>query len=317
VGKLKILFCTYPDVDYGLDTLYDGLCRNLGSENVFEYPHKPSLHSVRAKMYSWFPMFFEYPINAIDQRKLWMLENDLFDVILVSIRVFDEKFIEVLKEKSKKIPVILIDQNDHRILFDRFLTELNARLYFKREYLDYENYNPTVQPLSLSYSEKYIPENVRNDRTYNIFWIGAVYGSRHKLLRVCRKIAKEPSLLLNCDQRTRLCTQEDYRKQLLSSRIGLNFRGYGYDSVRYYEIPAHATLLFTQKFPIVIENNYTDGVNAVFFSDYEELKEKLKFCQDNESYVDRLRFKGYEHFIKYHTTKARAKQMFDKIRKVI
>ena len=54
--------------------------------------------------------------------------------------------------------------------------------------------------------------------------------------------------------------------------------------------------------------------SAVFFDHIDEMKNKLKYCLDNESFVDKARIKGNEWFLKYHTTKARAKQMLDKIK---
>ena len=112
----------------------------------------------------------------------------------------------------------------------------------------------------------------------------------------------------------RVFTQKEYSSALLDSKIGLNLRGYGYDSLRYYEIPAHGALLFSLKFPIVIENEFSDGDNAIFFSDVEEMKSKFAYLIKHPKLVHDLSIKGHEHFMQYHTTEQRAKQLLERIK---
>ena len=63
---MKILFFAYTFKDYGMDVLFDGLCRALGNENVFEYPNKTFLHVEDSGMY---PNCFSYPIVKSDPEK--------------------------------------------------------------------------------------------------------------------------------------------------------------------------------------------------------------------------------------------------------
>jgi len=309
---MKVLFYTHFNVDYGLDTLYDGLCRVLGHENVFEYPTKDTLHGSIVEKYSHFPMYFDYPIKASDYKK--MLEDNEFDLILVSSRINRDEFFDTVIEKSKEIPTFIVDMDDFNGIETDLFEEVNARLYFKRECYKDLIYDSRVVPLSFSYSEKYIPD-INVDKPNFIFWAGRGYSKRYRYLDAVKELVKDlPSIIYRTEHRKIIYSQKEYSRNMLSSKVALNFKGYGWDTIRYYEIPAHGTLLFSRFLPICVENDFTDGHNAVFFNDIEEMKEKLTFLINNPNYVDKIRIRGYEHFMKYHTSTKRAEQMLDKIR---
>ena len=78
---------------------------------------------------------------------------------------------------------------------------------------------------------------------------------------------------------------EAYAIMLRSSRIGLNCFGMGFDTVRYWELPAHGAMLLSERLPIRIPENFVDGESAVFFDTVQELEEKLAYylAQPEES----------------------------------
>jgi hypothetical protein len=316
---MKILFCTYSFSDYGLDNLYDGLCQLLGYENVIEYPDKSMLHGVKDNRYAWYPQFFDYPRVMKDEQKIEMLKNNEFDIILVGCRDktdFTDKrsykkiagykqILSLLREKSKTIPIYLIDQSDAIKVNYGLIRDLNSRLYFKREYVECNN--DKIVPFSFSYSEKKIP-NIDTERLNDIFWAGTrKFGNsqRHLFLDPLEK--RRGKLFFNGWKQHKYCTK------LLSYQICLNLKGQGDDTVRYYEIPAHGALLFSQKLDIIIDNEFIDGKTAVFFSSPTEMMEKLQYCLNNKDYTDRIRLAGHEHFKKYHTSKIRAEQLLNRI----
>lgn len=319
---MKILYCVNEVLDYGTDTLYDGLCKVLGSENVLDYPHKESLHSGVTRGFSWYPSLFDYPIIKTDAEKIEMLKNDEFDAIFVScINIADFRrmkkksyrpspiyndFFNLLKEKSKTIPVYLIDYGDHYGINEELIKELNCKLYFKREYKKDIKYDSIVVPLNFAYSEKYVPKNVDSNRINNIFWLGKDVENRHAYIEFYSQLK---DVIPNRYKR-----QNKYRRCLLSYKIGLSLLGRGDDTVRYYEIPAHGMLLLSERTNIIIDNDFKDGETAVFFSNLDELKEKLNYCINNPEYVDKIAKAGREHFLKYHTSTIRAQQLLDKIK---
>lgn len=304
---MKILFFVGNEVDYGTDVIYDGLCRILGCENVLEYPERPTWHSKKVGRSLRYPCLFDYPVVKTEEDKIGMLKNNEFDCIFASCRVeepgkinprYGSEFYELLKEKSKIIPTIIIDQGDRSGILDKIRAELNCRLYFKREHLG----ETSAIPLNFAYSEKYIPENINTERTIPIFWAGMWNSYRKKYLNACENLSRN------------IFSQEDYRKRLLGAKIGLSLRGFGFDTVRYYEIPAHGALLFAEKVPITIQNNFMDGDTAVFFESEEELKDKLGYLLNNPEYADKIRIKGHEWLKKYHTGAVRASQILEHIK---
>jgi len=310
---MKILFCTTKSSpDYGMDTLFDGLCQLLGPENVYHYPHKPTLHGTLIKNLAWYPCFFNYPTQISDEKKVNLLKKNYFDIILVGCRrnkhYLSDTIFNLIKEKSSTIPVFLIDQDDYAGINTSLLNELNSQLYFKRECTNKDIKNPKIIPLSFSYSSKYMPKNIDGDRVNTLFWAGKVIPSRKPYVRICREQRGRPFYGF---------PQDRYRRHLIMHTIGLNLQGLGNDTVRYYEIPAHGTLLFTQKSEILVDNGFENGKTAVIFDSPEEMVKKLDFCLKNTAYTDKIRLAGHKWFNKHHTTKVRARQLIDKIKKSI
>lgn len=315
---MKILYCNYLHVDYGMDTLFDGLCRVLGSENVFDYPQKKSLHGGGSCIFWKYPCQFEYPYTASDGEKMQMLEEDKFDAIFVGAggrkdfrtnhRIpttpeVEESF-NLIKEKSKKIPTYIIDYGDDPNVNHSLASSLNCRLYFKREYLKDIDYEPWVTPLSFSYSEKYL-DKIQDIPKENDFFLSGAETDRRKpyfeALKKAYNFIPEGYLY-----------QKLYSNSLSRSKIGINLKGNGNDTVRYYEIPAHNALLLSQKLDIVIENEFTDGTTALFFDSPDEMLDKLGWCLKNN--VENIAKAGHAWLRKYHTTEVRARQVLNKIK---
>ncbi len=305
---MKVLFCCGSSLDYGLDVLFDGLNQVLGSENIFELPHKPNFHGVMEKKLQWYPCFFDYPIQATDNQKVEMLKNNEFDLILVGCRQDTDYLTPELRtlliEKSNSIPIFLVDQDDEAGINTNLMNELNGQLYFKREHSKKYLTNSKIIPLNFSYANKYLPATISGERINTLFWAGKEIPSRTPFLQVCREIKGRPFYGYQ---------QERYRQKLLINTIGLNLKGRGNDTVRYYEIPAHGALLFTEKPEITIKNDFKDGQTAVMFETPEEMVEKLNYYLENQDFTDKIRLAGHQWFNKYHTSKIRAEQMIAKI----
>src|SRR5690606_26230649 len=72
-------------------------------------------------------------------------------------------------------------------------------------------------------------------------------------------------------------TQEAYVEALRTQAAGLCFFGNGFDTVRYWELPAHGVMLLAERSPLVIPNDFDDGRHAVFFDHAGELLEKSQY----------------------------------------
>jgi hypothetical protein len=318
--KMKILFCATSFKDFGMDILFDGLCRVLGNKNVLEYPQKDFLHGKTRHRLAMYPDAFRYPVLKSDPEKLAMLRNGEFDVVIFGCRPKTEiaisdqltkEFYETLrifKENNNGTPVYIIDHGDQPGINRELWSDLNAKLYFKREYMKNEDFGQKVIPINFSYSEKYIPANIETQRTNTLFWVGRDYP------RMTIRTPYLSRLESMCGKKfNERMERFEYAESMLKHKIGLSLRGYGYDTSRYWELPAFGVMLFSEKLKIRIPYDYTDGENAVFFENPDEMVEKLKYYMEHESEVDRIRANGNAWFHKYHTSTARAKQVIETI----
>lgn len=110
------------------------------------------------------------------------------------------------------------------------------------------------------------------------------------------------------DCQRKLSYQEHFRL-LQRSKLGLSMRGSGFDTVRYWEIPALKTLLISERPSIYIPNNFEHGKHAIFCKpDLSDLVDLVKeYARDHEA-RNRLAESGYAHLLKYHTCEKRASQ---------
>ena len=111
--------------------------------------------------------------------------------------------------------------------------------------------------------------------------------------------------------------KDRYVEMLSNSKVAISVRGMGYDTDRYWEIPRFGTALFSQKIPILIENNFIDGESAVFFDNFVDLKNKFyRYVLRSDEWKEIARA-GSRHFLKRHTPKLRVRNsLLDKLKEI-
>jgi len=314
---MKILFHTIPFVDYYSDTLFDGLCRILGAENVDDYPKKDTLHNNASVNY--YPSSFDYPENRTDQEKLDLLKTGYYDLIIAAVRpiknirnggrrkmVIDsiDDLDNIVRLNTFQKPIILVDGCDLPNIEDAAIAKTQPLLYFKREFSPEVNYPDFVKPSSLCISDKHVPSSIKSPRINSIFWSGKYYDTRLPFLEKLR-------------EKVNICNRyipfRKYTQALKEHALGLSLYGFGQDTIRYYEVPANGTLLFAQRPTIKIDNDFVDGETAVFFDTPEEMMKKLDYCLAHPDYVDKIRLAGHEHFLRFHTSSQRAEQLLNQV----
>ncbi len=311
---MKILFYTIPFVDVHTDTLFDGLCQVVGSENIDDYPHKPLLHEHIEMRY---PSSYTYPVNRTDAEKLDLLRNGQYDLVIAAVRPIRAivhavrrdpleasiKALDIIvKNNLKNTPIVLVDGCDMTYLEQLAIDITNPLIYFKREYHPDVEYPDFVKPLSLSLSNSLCPSDISGPRENRIFWAGKWTDTRRPFLTLVNAYNYHKSY-------------DQYCLILKSVQIGLSLWGYGQDTVRYYEVPAMGALLLAQRTTIKLDHAFEDGKTAVLFDTTEEMMEKLKYCLSNPEYTDKIRLAGHAWLHKYHTASARAKQLLAKVKK--
>jgi hypothetical protein len=314
---LRILIITHDHPDYGMDTLFHGLCTLLGKENVVEFPWKPTLHGRCRNAADNYPCVFDYPgepRNVCDLVR--ELKHGRFDLILYAdvVQMAYETEVRRLVHAAPHLPLVLYDTWDDCFTPVRTLLQYVGRpnfdLIFKREMLAGVDYGPNTHPLPFGYPESLVDHEPGRDKSETVFWAGKKeYGLRP--LYIPRL---EACLGRSLDQRF---DQTQYRRMLRNSRIGLSYFGCGFDTVRYWELPANRVMLMAERPPICIPYDFEDGRSAVFFDDLPGMEQKLDYYLHHPEEVERIAAAGHAHFLRYHTSTARARQFLVTVAKVL
>lgn len=315
--KPHILIITHRHSDYGMDTLYDGLCELLGDDRVTEFPFKPFLHGQRKEDVGAYPCFFE---RRGEPKDAALIADELragrYDMILFAdmLRDNDPTTVRMLMEAGRELPLFILDTwddcGDHTPILRDLLGRERFDGYFKREMLACVEYAPGTYPLPFGYPDTRIPKQTSNERPDDLFWAG------HRVFGLRRLYLEHLEGLLGA-RLDRTYTQEEYVQALGRARIGLNFFGFGFDTVRYYELPAHGCMLLSERPPIRIPHPFRDGESAVFFDDLPDLEEKLAYYLARPDEVARIAHEGRECLTLHHTTSVRARQLLGRIERIL
>ncbi len=309
----RILIVTHRHSDYGMDTLCHGLCLVLGDEHVVEYPWKPTLHGARPEDAGAYPCVFNH---AGESRTLDAVTAELrrgdYDVVLYADMLQDVSRQDArrLMDAAGETPLFLVDTWDdcgnHQNVLLEYLGLPAFQAYFKREMLACVDYGPNTYPLPFGYPDERIPEHIAWERRQGCFWAGSrIFGLRRLYLERAAGLAELP---LN-----RVYSQAEYVKALAEAEIGLCLFGLGFDTVRYWELPAHGCMLLAERPPIRIPHDFEDGVSAVFFDDLPDLESKLVHFAAHPDEARPIAASGHEHLRRYHTASARARQLLGRI----
>lgn len=308
---IRILFLTHARPDYGLDTLYDGLCACLGDENVVEFPWKPSLHDAERATDTRYPCVFNRRGAPMDAAAVIAeLRAGRFDALIFGVLDPDSDLasLRAIAAAAAALPRFLVDQQDNPrnnlpaaqgiagiVGFDG---------YFKREMLRCGRYPENTWPLPFSYA--LTTEPPARARDIPLFWAG------HRKLGLRRLYLEhlERRFAVNLDLHLH---PEAYADALSRAVAGICIFGGGYDTVRYWELPAHGAMLIGERLPIHVPYDFTDGENALLFGDLAELEERVAFALAHPGDAARIAAAGRAHFIRHHTAEARARDLLPRI----
>ena len=105
-----------------------------------------------------------------------------------------------------------------------------------------------------------------------------------------------------------------YLQELSACKIVLNLRGGGWDTLRYWEVPALGGFMITQKPGIVIPNNYEDNKHVIYCNDnLDNLIELCEYYLVNDSERVEIAKNATVHTKKYHTDIKRVEYILEKI----
>ncbi|MBI1321109.1 MAG: glycosyltransferase [Candidatus Hydrogenedens sp.] len=305
----RVLWLMNPAYDPGADVLYDGLCRALGKERVEEWPYKPMLHGQDREKAEYYPTVFEYPGEPRDLE--WIcaqLRAGAFDLVLYGdvLDTIPPEALARIAEAAGETPWCLLDLWDDAGDYQRaFIDRIGLRAalaYFKREMIAGCRYGDNTVPLPLSYPEGLAASAAGEPRPEAVFWTGNRFYGQRRLYLECLEQSVQGDFGRRLDQQA-------YRDALRRANIGVSLLGFGFDTVRYYEVPCNGGMLLAEQPPIVIPHDFTSGENALHFRDLQEFNEQLAWCFSHPNEVLALAARGHQHAMAYHTGTARARQM--------
>ena len=314
----RVLLVTHPRAHYGLDVIYDGLCAVLGDDNVVEFPRKPFLHGERSPEFEHYPCAFERRGEPLAfEHLIERLEEGAFDVILYGDleRDLEQPMARRVVKAGRDTPLFILDEQDDFIDFREEVMEYlglaSVAGYFKREMIAVADYGPNAFPCPFAYPGGRVLEDISGPRPLDFFW-----AARHRMFGLRRLYIERIEALLG--RTFEDCyPQDEYARRLRQSRLGINIFGAGFDTVRYWELPAHGCMLFSERLPIHIPHNFKDGESAVFFDDAREMEERVTYYLAYPDETAAIARAGHEHLKRYHTGSARARQMLGWIQQAI
>lgn len=109
-----------------------------------------------------------------------------------------------------------------------------------------------------------------------------------------------------------------YLEEISRCKIVLNFRGGGWDTMRYWETPAMETFMISQKPEILIPNNFEENKHVAWVSEnLSNLIDKIDYYLLNDDERNRMATNAREHLLKYHLNTHRAQFLLSKIKTII
>ncbi|MBI2424485.1 MAG: glycosyltransferase family 1 protein [Candidatus Hydrogenedentes bacterium] len=307
--EFRVLLITHSRPHYGLDVLFDGLCEVLGADRINEYPWKPIMHGFKPEKLAHYPCSFDHPGEALPfQTILDRLREGYYACVLYGDveKNLPEAEATALGQAASNTPLFVVDALDDFVntrdwfsVYPGFPTPAG---YIKREMLHCVDYGPNTFSMPFGYDRRRGIERFSRERSRGLFWAGhRQYGMRRPCIE-----AVERHLDLRLDT---VYPPEEYVSSMRQSRIGLNLIGLGYDTVRYWELPANGCMILSERLPFYIPYDFEDGVSAVFFEDLDDLTEKLDYYLEHVDASLDIAERGHEHYLRFHTNGARARQV--------
>ena len=323
---MKILFINDKSADYIQDLTYSGLVKSFSFYDIKDYPYNQKYHIA----YRSYPKNLGYIKNSFFKSFITRFLKNFDYVFLASAKVRAFKaYLKIIKYIPKKTPIIFIDGGDSSKGIGRDLEVYgNYELYeeaiairkfdyiFKREYLIDTNYEKNIFPLPMSFNYDRLPY-LDYDFKYNLsFWAVESHKIRTDALKLLENKfdCKQNGTVLNQEFKNYNRRGDFYLQELARSKIVLNFRGGGWDTLRYWEVPAIGRFLISQKPRILIPNNFRDKKELIFCKDdLSDLEDLCKFYLKNEDKREEIAKNALIFSKKYHSDKERVSYIFSKI----
>jgi hypothetical protein len=300
---------------------------------VIDWPWNPNFHWPRKK----YPRNLGY--GGVNLRHLsplllgpGSLPWDEIGCIFVAAMKPDcfESYLALSPRIPSHVPVVLLDGGDfpeiggdlYRLkrpdLWEQTQRQRPFDFVFKREMLENKTYPTQTAPLPFAIPYKAMPDSVAQKKSFSnadfrydvSFWAVESDPIRTQALGLienkfdCRENGTTRSQVFKKYKRKGLF----YLEELARCKIILNFRGVGWDTLRYWEVFGLNRFMISQRPQILIPDNFVDRKEIVFCKD--DLSDLLDLCQyylTHEAEREAIAQAGAKKARELHSTEARAR----------
>ncbi len=315
----------------------------MGNVSISEFPFKPLYHidssDQKSKLFPAAPWFRqngrrdnhihgsleEIDFDSFDAIILGSLNKDLLSYLPFVISRAPERVVYLDGGDDPFIRLILKDvplyfKRERISAFNRTtISNYKFIWYFKKLMVDSFHYGlhtfplPPFSPLrlktlslNLTVIQHVFAANSPKDIDVSFILRSKSNPLRTKYGDILKRLAKEKSL--NVQVVTSGLDWKAYVDVILRSKISVALPGEGYDTYRYWEIPFNGGCMISPRLPIDIDNDFEDGLSALFFKDENEFIEKILRTLRDGSY-DAIGKVAKRHFERYHSSTRRAEKV--------
>lgn len=321
---MKILYLCSLRFDYLQDLTYSGLVKLLGQQNVTDYPWNPKFH-LPIKDY---PKNLGFTSFTMPFRPNINFKN--FDLVILAAAKQDVlELYEKLLPKINHLPVLFLDGGDlpeiggdfYRLkagsVYESILKKRPFDMVLKREFIpDLHGNIPLVFPFPFSFPYN-MPLSVQPEhlKKYDVsFWGQQEPAIRTRALTMLqgKYDCANNGTTLKQDFSTYKRKGKFYLEEIARCKIVLNFRGGGWDTMRYWETPAAGSFMITQRPQISIPHNFEDGKHVAYCDDsLDDLLNKIDYYLHRPEERASMAGNAKAHLERYHLNTVRAQTLLD------
>lgn len=260
---------------------------------------------------------------------------DEFDLcVMTSMRRYARKALERLTQRSgrrpEELPLVVVDGEDHDFIDFGYLEQLQPKVFFKRELLRRsERFSPLawgpdipVWPLQFAAHYTNLP-SLPVGKFLDLFCsLGRTHPTRDVLiakilgaisqLGCSHHIAYSPSDGV-ADPHGLLKGRQDwdnYMKLLAGARLSFSVRGWGRDTLHYWEGFMSGTTMMVDDPGLIIPHPFIPHDHYIPITPpYEDLAGRIKLYLSKPQYLEEKRLAARAHCLRYHTTEKRAEYL--------
>jgi len=316
---MRVLYLCSPSSDYLQDIVFGGLVKTLGIRNVKVIPFCKGY----AFNYKKYPKNLGYSAAYMPGVVYHSFSRKDFDCVIVASAKKEafKTYLTIIDQIDEGCPVVFLDGGDVATiggdlqrhgcyeLFEEACSRREFDLIFKREMLIGEQYAKNVLPCPFAFNLDVLKSIPAVNKKYDVsFWAVESHPIRTQALTLLQDLydCRENGTVLNQKFSNYSRRGLEYLKELKRCKVVLNFRGGGWDTLRFWETMALSTFMISQKPQIVIPDDFTDGENIVYCGDdLSDLQDKITYYLENDREREEIAANSYQHLATYHSDVAR------------